>query len=218
VANFGAALRDVDFLAAGRTAPPSARRLRLATGVSSSSGCQRTSEVAGSDGAQLARIGARPDARRYGVAARVTETPAWRTFIAAVWRHDLTMGTINLAIAGATGWAGSAIADGALAAPDITLKAAIARSSAGQDLGSALGRERLGVPVYANVGEALDGVDVLAEFTSHTHAKQIALAAIERGVAVVIGSSGLTADDFQEVDEAARAAGVGAVAAGRGSR
>jgi 4-hydroxy-tetrahydrodipicolinate reductase len=128
------------------------------------------------------------------------------------------MGTINLAIAGATGWAGSAIADGALAAPDITLKAAIARSSAGQDLGSALGRERLGVPVYANVGEALDGVDVLAEFTSHTHAKQIALAAIERGVAVVIGSSGLTADDFQEVDEAARAAGVGAVAAGRGSR
>jgi 4-hydroxy-tetrahydrodipicolinate reductase len=72
--------------------------------------------------------------------------------------------------------------------------------------------------VYANVGEALDGVDVLAEFTSHTHAKQIALAAIERGVAVVIGSSGLTADDFQEVDEAARAAGVGAVAAGRGSR
>jgi 4-hydroxy-tetrahydrodipicolinate reductase len=124
------------------------------------------------------------------------------------------MGTINLAIAGATGWAGSAIADGALAAPDITLKAAIARSSAGQDLGSALGRERLGVPVYANVGEALDGVDVLAEFTSHTHAKQIALAAIERGVAVVIGSSGLTADDFQEVDEAARAAGVGAVAAG----
>jgi 4-hydroxy-tetrahydrodipicolinate reductase len=124
------------------------------------------------------------------------------------------MGTINLAIAGATGWAGSAIADGALAAPDITLKAAIARSSAGQDLGSALGRERLGVPVYANVREALDGVDVLAEFTSHTHAKQIALAAIERGVAVVIGSSGLTADDFQEVDEAARAAGVGAVAAG----
>ena len=107
------------------------------------------------------------------------------------------MGTINLAIAGATGWTGSAIVDGALAAPDITLKSAIARRSAGQDLGTALGREPLGVPVYADVGEALDGVDVLVEFTSHTHAKEIALAAIERGVAVVIGSSGLTADDFK---------------------
>jgi 4-hydroxy-tetrahydrodipicolinate reductase len=124
------------------------------------------------------------------------------------------MGTINLAIAGATGWAGSAIVDGALAAPDITLKGAIARSSAGQDLGSALGREPLGVRVYADVGEALDGVDVLVEFTSHAHAKEIALAAIELGVAAVIGSSGLTADDFQEVDKAARVAGVGVVAAG----
>ena len=124
------------------------------------------------------------------------------------------METIELAIAGATGWTGTAIAEGALAAPDISLKSAIARRSAGQDLGAALGREPLGVPVHASVEEALEGVDVLVEFTSHTHAKGIALAAIERGVAVVIGSSGLTADDFREVDDAARAAGVGAVAAG----
>jgi 4-hydroxy-tetrahydrodipicolinate reductase len=124
------------------------------------------------------------------------------------------MSNINLAIAGATGWTGSAIALAAIDAPDLRLKSAIARRSAGQDLGSALGRDPLAVPVYADVSEALDEVDVLVEFTSHTHAKQIALAAIERGVAVVIGSSGLTADDFQEIDAAARAAGVGAVAAG----
>jgi 4-hydroxy-tetrahydrodipicolinate reductase len=124
------------------------------------------------------------------------------------------MTNINLAIAGATGWTGSAIVDAALAAPDITLKSAIARSSAGQDLGPALGREPLGIPVHGNVTEAVDGVDVLVEFTSHAHAKHIALAAIEQGVAVVIGSSGLTADDYEDVDSAARAAGVGAVAAG----
>jgi 4-hydroxy-tetrahydrodipicolinate reductase len=120
----------------------------------------------------------------------------------------------KLAIAGATGWTGSAIVDGALAAPDITLVSAIARRGAGQDLGVALGREALGVPVHGEVAEALDGVDVLVEFTSHTHAKALALAAIARGVAVVIGSSGLTAADFEEIDEAARTAGVGAVAAG----
>jgi 4-hydroxy-tetrahydrodipicolinate reductase len=122
--------------------------------------------------------------------------------------------TIDLAIAGATGWTGSAIAAAALAAPDITVKSAIARRAAGQDLGTVLGREALGIPVHGDVAEALDGVDVLVEFTSHEHAKAIALAAVERGVAPVIGSSGLTADDFAEIDAAARAAGVGAVAAG----
>ncbi len=121
---------------------------------------------------------------------------------------------INLALAGATGWTGSAIVPAALAADDITLKSAVGRSAAGQDLGSALGGAPNGVPVYGDVTEALDGVDVLVEFTSHTHAKEIALAAIERGVAVVIGSSGITADDYADIDAAARAAGVGVVAAG----
>ena len=37
---------------------------------------------------------------------------------------------------------------------------------------------------------------------------------MSHGVHVVIGSSGLTADDFAEIDSAARAAGVGVVAAG----
>jgi 4-hydroxy-tetrahydrodipicolinate reductase len=121
---------------------------------------------------------------------------------------------INLCIAGATGWTGSAIADGALAAPDITLKSAVARASAGQDLGTALGREAIGVPVFGEVAEALDGVDVLVEFTSGDHAKQLALSAIGQGVSPVIGSSGLAAADFDEIDAAARQAGVGAVSAG----
>ena len=124
------------------------------------------------------------------------------------------MDAITLAIAGATGWTGSAVVDGALAAPDITLKTAIARRSAGQDLGTALGREPLGVPVHATAETALEDVDVLVEFTSHEHAKPIVLSAIEHGVAVVIGSSGLTADDFREIDDRARSAGVGAIAAG----
>jgi 4-hydroxy-tetrahydrodipicolinate reductase len=121
---------------------------------------------------------------------------------------------INLAIAGATGWTGGAIARAALDAPGITVKGAVARRAAGQDLGTALGREPLGIPIHADVADALDGVDVLVEFTSHEHAKSLALAALARGVAVVMGSSGLTADDFAEIDAAARAAGAGAIASG----
>jgi 4-hydroxy-tetrahydrodipicolinate reductase len=55
---------------------------------------------------------------------------------------------------------------------------------------------------------------VLVDYTVHDVAKEHALAAIERGVAVVIGTSGLTAADYAEIDVAATAAGVGAVAAG----
>jgi 4-hydroxy-tetrahydrodipicolinate reductase len=120
----------------------------------------------------------------------------------------------RICIAGATGWTGSALVDGVLTAGDLELAGAVARSAAGQDLGTALGREPLGVPVHAAVADALDGSDVLIDYTSHQAVKANTLAAIERGVAVVVGSSGLTAADFEEIDAAARARGVGVIAAG----
>ena len=70
------------------------------------------------------------------------------------------------------------------------------------------------IPVYATVSEALDGVDVLIDYTSHETVKANTLAAIERGVAVVIGASGPTADDYAEIDAAARARGVGVISSG----
>jgi 4-hydroxy-tetrahydrodipicolinate reductase len=120
----------------------------------------------------------------------------------------------RICIAGATGWTGRALVDGVLAASDLELAGAVARSSAGQDLGTALGREPLGVPVHGSVAEALEGVDVLIDYTSHDAVKPNTVAAIEHGVGVVIGSSGLTAADFDEIDARARARGVGVIAAG----
>ena len=96
-----------------------------------------------------------------------------------------------------------------LAAPDLALASAVSRSAAGGDLDDA------GVPVFATVAEALDGVDVLIDYTSATAVKANTLAAIEAGVHVVIGSSGLTADDFAEIEAAARARSVGVVASGQ---
>jgi 4-hydroxy-tetrahydrodipicolinate reductase len=117
-------------------------------------------------------------------------------------------------IAGATGWAGQALVDGVLAAPDLELRSAVARSTAGQDLGTALGRQPLGVQVHDSVAAALDGVDALIDYTSHEAVKANALAAVERGAGVVIGTSGLTAADFEEIDGTARERGVGVIAAG----
>jgi 4-hydroxy-tetrahydrodipicolinate reductase len=124
------------------------------------------------------------------------------------------MTELSVCIAGATGWTGRALVRGVLDAPDLRLAAAVARSAAGRDLGEALGDSTLGLVVSGTVGEALDGVDVLIDYTSHAAAKGHALAAIDAGVAVVIGSSGLTAADYDEIDAAARARPVGVVASG----
>ena len=122
--------------------------------------------------------------------------------------------TIAVCVAGATGWTGRAVAAAVLDEADLDLRSAVARAAAGADLGTAWGGEPNGVPVAADAGDALDGVDVLVDYTSHDAAKRHTLTAVSRGVHVVIGSSGLTADDFGEIDAAARAAGVGVVAAG----
>ncbi|MBI2762265.1 MAG: 4-hydroxy-tetrahydrodipicolinate reductase [Chloroflexi bacterium] len=121
---------------------------------------------------------------------------------------------MSVCIAGATGWAGRALVDGVLEADDMVLRSAVARSAAGMDLGTALGWDELDVPVYAFVGDALDSVDVLIDYTSHVAVKANTLAAIGRGVAVVIGASGLTADDYAEIDTAARRRDVGVISSG----
>ena len=100
------------------------------------------------------------------------------------------MAELSVCIAGATGWTGRALVDGVLAAPDLALRSAVSRSAAGKDLGEALGGEPLGVPVHGRVAEALDGVDVLIDYTSATAVKANALAAVAARVAVVIGTSG----------------------------
>jgi 4-hydroxy-tetrahydrodipicolinate reductase len=64
------------------------------------------------------------------------------------------------------------------------------------------------------VRDALDGVGVLVDYTSATAVKANTLAAVDAGVAVVVGSSGLTAADFAEIDASARERSVGVVASG----
>ena len=77
-----------------------------------------------------------------------------------------------------------------------------------------MGGEALDVPVYGSVDEALDGVHVLVDYTSHTAVKSNTLTATRRGVAAVIGSSGATAADYAEIDRAAREHAVGVISSG----
>jgi len=122
---------------------------------------------------------------------------------------------IRIIVAGATGWTGSAVAKAVLAADDLQLVGAVARSAAGRDIGEVLSGKPAGVTISATLDEALKaGADVLIDYTKPGAVKGHALAAIASGVAVVVGTSGLTAADYAEIDTTARAKGVGVFAAG----
>ncbi len=123
--------------------------------------------------------------------------------------------TLRICVGGATGWVGRSLVSAIAAADDLELVGALARRGAGQDVGTAAGGAKLGVAMRATVDEALaTGADVFIDYTKPDAVKANALAAIAKGVAVVVGTSGLAAADYAELDRAARAKGVGVVASG----
>jgi 4-hydroxy-tetrahydrodipicolinate reductase len=108
---------------------------------------------------------------------------------------------LRVCVAGVTGWTGSAVAEAVKAADDLELVAGVSRSDPTS---------------FSTVEEALDAVpaDVLVDYTHAQAVKGHVLAALDRRVAVVIGSSGLSAADYAEIETRARERGVGVVAAG----
>ncbi|KQZ96524.1 4-hydroxy-tetrahydrodipicolinate reductase [Mesorhizobium sp. Root157] len=123
--------------------------------------------------------------------------------------------TIRVVMAGATGWVGKALVPAIIAQTDLTLAGAVSRSAAGQDAGTAAGIDASGVTVAGSLDEALEAPsDVVVDYTKPNVVKDNVLLAISKGRHVVIGTSGLGATDYAEIDAAARANGVGVLAAG----
>jgi 4-hydroxy-tetrahydrodipicolinate reductase len=121
----------------------------------------------------------------------------------------------RIVIAGATGWVGRALVQAVNAAEDLTLAGAVSRSAAGRDAGEAAGIGPIGVAVSPTLEEALSvPSDVVIDYTKPGAVKAHALLALEKGRHVVIGTSGLSAADYEEIDAAARSAGCGVLAAG----
>lgn len=122
------------------------------------------------------------------------------------------MDKIRVVVAGATGKTGSAVTQALLAEDDIRVVAAVARRSAGSDLGQALGMGFLGVPVVDNIEAALNEhpADVLVDFTAPNVAGPHALAAAARGVRPVVGTTGIPADQLQRLEQECARRGLGA--------
>lgn len=122
--------------------------------------------------------------------------------------------SIRVVVGGATGWTGGALCHGLRATDDLQLVAGVARSQAGQDLGEVLSSEYWGVPIHATVDDALADADVYVDFTKHHVVKDNILRAINAGKHAIVGTSGLTSADYDDIDAAAVKRGVGVIAAG----
>ena len=122
---------------------------------------------------------------------------------------------IKVCVAGATGWAGSAITRHLLRSSNFQLVGAIARRNVGQDIGAVLGEPAADIRVAASLEDVLPAQpDVLIDYTKPDSVKARTTAALDHGLRVVIGTSGLTADDYREIDGHAKRRGVGVIAAG----
>ena len=107
--------------------------------------------------------------------------------------------TLRIAIAGARGRMGRMLIEATLAAPDLHLAAALDQpgsAALGSDAAAFAGRDT-GVSIAADLG-ALDGCDVLIDFTRPDGTAAYLAACMTRGVKMVIGTTGF--------DDAGRAA------------
>src|SRR5262245_57582367 len=113
---------------------------------------------------------------------------------------------IRVCLAGATGWAGSELARAIARQSDVGIVSAVSRTNGGRCLSDVLGDPLLDSPVYPSAPEALAAVpcDVFVEYTKPDVAGHNIRAALDSGAHVVVGTSGLTDDDFAEIDVMAR--------------
>jgi len=125
------------------------------------------------------------------------------------------MNKLKICLAGATGWAGSELSRGIHNTADLELVAAVSRSHAGRSLGEVLGIQDLTTPIFETVDEALKtNPDVFVEYTKPDIAKSHVISSLKSGVHVVVGTSGLSQEDYEEIDRAAKSVHRGVLAVG----
>ena len=113
---------------------------------------------------------------------------------------------IKVVVTGAAGRMGIQIARAVRATEGMALSGAVERPgvAVGQDVGVLAGVGPVGVIVGDDLAKALPGADVVIDFTSHEASARHAELCAERGVALVIGSTGFTPEAKARVAVAAK--------------
>lgn len=121
------------------------------------------------------------------------------------------MSSLRVAVCGAVGRMGREVVRAIFEADGLDLVAAIDVVSVGAEIGELAGVGAIGVAVESDLRAAIarTSPQVLVDFTLPGSVKANALVALEQGVALVIGTTGLSASDLETLDGLAREKGVG---------
>jgi len=123
--------------------------------------------------------------------------------------------SLKICVGGATGWTGLPLCREIFKADDLSLVGAISRRQAGENLGKILDEPDLVLIIQKSVDEAFAiQPDVYVDFTSAEVVKNHVLTAVDNKIPVVLGSSGLSDEDYQEIHQAALQNRVGVIACG----
>ncbi|MDT9598727.1 4-hydroxy-tetrahydrodipicolinate reductase [Sphingosinicella rhizophila] len=119
---------------------------------------------------------------------------------------------ISVCVAGVSGEVGRLLAKSILEQDDLRLTSAVARSASGRTVGALLGCD-CDLDIRPSLAEALerDRFDVLVDYTSANVAYANVRAGLEAGIPVVVGTSGITAEEFEQLDRLARDKKIGAI-------
>lgn len=117
---------------------------------------------------------------------------------------------LKVCIAGATGGVGSCLVRSVIDCDDFQLVGATSRRAAGRDIGDVVANAPCGVVAAGSLDEALKSrPDVLIDYTHPDVGMSHALRAIDNAIPMVIGTTGFTAAQFDELDRMGRSAGIG---------
>jgi 4-hydroxy-tetrahydrodipicolinate reductase len=114
---------------------------------------------------------------------------------------------VNAVILGAGGRMGGRIITMISETDGIKMVGAVEQSGhpiVGRDVGQGLGLGRTGITVDDHIHACIDKGDVIIDFTQHEASLKNLEAAVEKQRAIVIGSTGFTADEMRKVRELAK--------------
>lgn len=124
------------------------------------------------------------------------------------------MSRIKVAVVGAAGKMGIQVLKTIDEQDDMELVAAVDPNREGEDVGALMGTEPMHVKCLASVAQLADvAPDVMIDFTTPAVVKANARQALELGIHCVVGTTGMTQNDLQELDDLALSKEVGIVMA-----
>jgi len=120
---------------------------------------------------------------------------------------------IKVAVSGACGKMGMEVIKAVNNEDDLKLVAAVDINNIGKDIGEIVENKPDGIKIYSSLNDALNNteIDVLVDFTAPNSVYKNAINALELNIRPVIGTTGLSEEQLNEIKKLAEAKNIGAL-------